>query len=63
MMGAGGTAWASALRDACYRAYLEATADCGSRFVDDYDYNRCIDYAWRSYVRCLNGLPSKPFVP
>jgi hypothetical protein len=50
-------------RSDCYQRYLEETADCGSRFTDDYDYDRCIDHAWRNYIKCLNGLPPKPFVP
>jgi hypothetical protein len=50
-------------RKDCYGRYLVETADCGSRFTDDYDYDRCMDNAWRNYIRCLNDVPSKPFVP
>jgi len=49
----------------CREKYNEETADCGSRFfgADDYDYNRCMDNAWRNFLFCLNGLPPRIFVP
>jgi hypothetical protein len=50
-------------REECYRLYLEETALCGQLYTYDYDYDRCMANAWRNYIRCLNGLPPRPFRP
>jgi len=44
----------------CYAQYLKDTAECGSRYTDDVQYERCMAQAWKNYIRCLNGLPWEP---
>jgi RHS repeat-associated protein len=45
----------------CYEKYLEDTADCGSTYTIDYNYDKCMNAAWQNYIRCLNGARRKPF--
>jgi hypothetical protein len=35
----------------CYQQYLRDTADCGQYYTIDYNYDRCMDHAWQSYIR------------
>jgi len=51
---------ATGTRTRCYSKYLEATANCGSYYTDDTEYEACMTRAWVNYIRCLNGLPPKP---
>ena len=47
----------------CYPKYELETANCGSWYTNDYDYERCMANAWANYIRCLSGLPPKVFIP
>jgi RHS repeat-associated protein len=44
----------------CYPQYLKDTAECGSLYTDDVEYEACMAQAWKNYIRCLNGLPWQP---
>jgi hypothetical protein len=37
----------------CYQLYLAETANCGSGYTDDLEYERCMGVAWLNYKRCL----------
>jgi RHS repeat-associated protein len=52
-------------RQKCHEEYLRVTAKCGELYPDDERYNRCMERAWRNYIRCINGLPpsERPFEP
>jgi len=57
--GGPGTGGGCPPREPCYDQYLKATADCGSWYTDDTQYEACMSRAWKNYIRCLNGLPWK----
>jgi RHS repeat-associated protein len=48
--------------DRCRDQYNNAAGQCADWYTsaDDTQYNRCMDQAWKNYIRCLNGLPWEP---
>lgn len=50
-------------KEECYKRYYEETAWCGEVYTDDFIYESCMNNAWANLIRCLNGLPPKPFPP
>ncbi len=38
-------------------AILKNTAECGSWYMDDAQYEACMAQAWKNYIRCPKGLP------
>jgi hypothetical protein len=42
--------------DICYQLYLAETADCGSRYTDDKEYDACMEVAEINYQRCKDKM-------